>query len=120
VRRLLLIILLLSAGAWAVPAAAQIIPDPSLNKTLYIRNKAGKIVERLQPHGEQYDVYDAKRQFAPIGYAKIIGRRLVMYDINNNITATARAEMVPPDSGLTAITIVRDRSGHEIGMLERY
>jgi len=106
----------LAAGA----AQAQVIPDPTAGKQLYIRNKAGRVIERLQPVGDRYNVYDMKRQFTPIGYAKILGRRLVIYDMNHQPMASVRAELMPPDTDLSAISIVRDRDGHPIGLLERY
>jgi hypothetical protein len=119
--RCLPLILLLAFGAIAVPpAAAQVIPDPRAGRQLYISNKVGKIIERLQPNGDRYDVYDVKRQSLPIGYAKLLGRRMAIYDLNDNVVATMRAELLPPDSGLSIITIVRDRDGHPIGFLERY
>jgi hypothetical protein len=45
---------------------------------------------------------------------------MAIYDLNDNVVATMRAELLPPDSGLSIITIVRDRDGHPIGFLERY
>lgn len=119
--RRLSLILVLAFGAMAVcPAYAQVIPDPSAGRQLYIRNNVGKIIERLQPNGSRYDVYDMKRQSLPIGYAKMLGRRMTIYDLNDNVVATMRAELLPPGSDLSIITIVRDRDGHPIGFLERY
>lgn len=119
-RHLSLILALAGTLGAAVPAAAQVIPDPSAGKQLYIRNKAGRVIERLQPVGDRYDVYDMKKQFSPIGYAEIIGKRLIIYDMNNHPTASVRAELLPPDSDLSVISIVRDRDGHPIGLLERH
>jgi hypothetical protein len=118
-RHLLLTLMLVSAGAIAVPVHAQVIPSPRAGQQLYVRNSAGKIVERLQPNGDQYDVIDT-RQSTRTGYAVLIGRRMVIYDLNNNIVATVRAELLPPDANLSAITIVRDTHGHSIGVLEHY
>jgi len=102
------------------PAFAQVIPSPSANRQLYIRNNNGKIIERLSPRLNQYDVFDTRRGMAPIGIAKILGQRLIIYDLNNHMMASVRAELLPPDSNLSIISIVRDSNGHPIGMLERY
>lgn len=101
-------------------AYAQVIPSPRLGKQLYIRNTAGRIVERLQPDGDRYDVFEINHDFTPIGTAEMLGPRMVIYDRNRNIVATIRAELLPPNSDLSVITIVRDRAGHPIGVLERY
>jgi hypothetical protein len=115
-----LILLLAILLAAAVPTHAQVIPDPNRGYQLYIRNIAGRVVERLQPVGDRYDLYDLKRQFTPIGYAKILGRRLIIYNMNNHPIASVRAELLPPDSSLAAISIVRDNHGQAIGVLEHY
>lgn len=111
---------ILATTLLARPVDAQIIPDPAANRTLYVRNNTGKIIERLAPHGDQYDVYDVARTLLPSGYAKLLGTRLIIYDRFNNVVATARAELLPPDAGLSVISVVRDRTGHPIGYLERY
>jgi len=104
----------------ATSAFAQLIPSPSANRQLYIRNNNGKVIERLSPRLNQYDVFDMRRGTTPIGVAKILGQRLIIYDLNNHMMASVRAELLPPDSNLAIISIVRDRNGHPIGMLERY
>jgi hypothetical protein len=120
VRYILSLLVLAFATIAAIPAKAQVIPDPAAGKSLYIRDRNGKIVERLQPDGNQYDVYDSQRQFMPIGHARLLGRRMVIYDMQDNIVATMRAELLPPDSPLSVITVVRDAQGHPIGLLERH
>lgn len=120
VRHILSVLVLALTALGALPADAQVIPDPAAGKSLYIRDRNGKVVERLQPDGDQYDVYDSQRQFTPIGHARLLGRRMVIYDMQDNIVATMRAELLPPDSPLSVITIVRDAQGHPIGLLERH
>lgn len=119
-RHILSILILVLAAGVAIPADAQVIPDPAAGRPLYIRDRNGKIVERLQPDGNQYDVYDSQRQLTPIGHARLLGRRMVIYDLQDNIVATMRAELLPPDSPLSVITVVRDAQGHPIGLLERH
>jgi hypothetical protein len=104
----------------AVPAHAQVIPGPENGKELYIRNQNGRIVERLRPNGHRYDVFEYAGRLAPIGTAELFGPRMVIYDLNHNVVATLRAELLPPNSDLSVITVVRDRAGHPIGLLERY
>lgn len=104
----------------AGPVSAQVIPSPTAGRQLYVRNNAGQIIERLQPDGDRYSVFNIKRLLTPVGYAKLLGRRLVIYDLNDHPIASARAELLPPDSSLAAITIVRDSHGQAIGVLERY
>ena len=112
---------MLAVGAIAAfPAHAQVIPDPRAGHQLYVRNTIGQLIQRLQPDGDRYDVYDVKRQSGLVGYAKMLGRRLTIYDLSDNVVATMRAELLPPGSGMSVITIVRDRDGHPIGFLERY
>jgi hypothetical protein len=113
-------VLLAFAAMFAAPVHAQTIPDPSGNRTLYIRNKAGVNIERLSPNQDHYDVFDLKHQFTVIGYAKMLGQRLIIYDLKNHIVATARAELLPRDSNLADITTVRDSRGNPIGVLARY
>lgn len=110
--------LLLLALLFALPAAAQVIPAPQMGRTLFITDQNQKVVERLQPAGDHYDVFDVRR-FKTIGHAKLLGRRLIVYDLRNHIVATMRAEFLPPDSPLTLITVVRDANGHAIGFLGR-
>ena len=119
-RHFLLTVTVILSGTIAVPAIAQVIPEPSAGHQLYIRDKGGKVIERLQPNGDKYDVYDVRRSLLPMGYAKVLGRRMVVYDLQNNIIATMRAELLPPDSDLALITIVRDPQGHPMGLLERH
>jgi hypothetical protein len=104
----------------ALPASAQTVPPPEAGHQLYIRDRAGKLIERLQPDGHQYEVFDIGRFSLPIGHARMLGRRMVIYDRQNHIVATVRAELPPPDSDLSVITIVRNTAGHPIGLLERY
>jgi hypothetical protein len=120
VRKHSLILALGLAVILAGPVRAQTIPDPSADRELFIHDKAGKTIERLYPHGDRYDVFDLKHQFEVVGYATMLGQRLIIYDFHDNIVATARAELLPPDSDLEDITIVRDRRGHPIGTLARY
>ncbi len=89
-----------------------------MGRMLFITDQNQKVVERLQPAGDHYDVIDL-RQFKLIGHAKPLGRRMIVYDLHNKIIATMRAEMLPPDSPLTLITVVRDPDGHAIGFLGR-
>lgn len=114
--RLFALSLLLSLPA--VAAMAQVIPAPEMGRTLFISNQNHKTIERLQPHGDQYDVFDIRR-FALVGYAKLLGNRMIVYDLRNNIVATMRAELLPPNSPLSWITVVRDPDGRAIGFLQR-
>jgi hypothetical protein len=120
VRKNPLILALGVAAILAGPAYAQTIPGPSANRQLFIHDKAGATVERLSPHGDHYDVFDLKHQYEAVGFAKMLGQRLIIYDFHNNIVATAQAELLPPDSDLKDITFVRDRRGRPIGTLARY
>lgn len=110
----------LAAMLVALPALAQTVPPPEAGHQLYIRDRAGKLIERLQPDGNQYEVFDMRRFSLPIGHARMLGRRMVIYDRQNHIVATVRAELPPPDSDLSVITVVRDADGRPIGLLERY
>lgn len=119
-RRILTPLVMVVAILASAPAIAQVIPDPSAGRQLYIADNNGKVIERLQPHGRVYDVYDVRRSLMPVGYARVLGRRMVVYDMQNNIVATMRAELLPPDTPLSVITVVRDPEGHPIGLLERH
>ena len=120
-RRSALLAVFVVLTLFSAVAEAQVIPSPAQGRQLFIRNRQGTLVERLQPNGNQYDVYDTRRsRFSRIGYAKLLGRRMVIYDLNNRVAATMRPELLPPDSPLPVITIVRDPNGHAIGTLERY
>jgi hypothetical protein len=104
----------------APPAFGQVIPGPGADLTLAVRNPGGKVIERLQPDGDHYDVFDAEHSFIPVGRAELRGERLVILDREGNIVATARPELLPPDSGLEDITVVRNDEGAPIGTLGRY
>lgn len=108
------------AAAVAIPALAQTVPPPEAGHQLYIRDRGGKLIERLQPNGNQYEVFDIRRFSMPIGHARMLGGRMVIYDRENHVVGTVRAELPPPDSDLSVITVVRDAGGHPIGLLERY
>lgn len=110
----------LAAAMFTLPAHAQTVPPPEAGHQLYIRDRDGKLIERLQPDGNQYEVFDMRHLSLPIGHARMLGRRMVIYDRRNHVVATVRAELPPPDSDLSVITVVRDADGHPIGLLERY
>lgn len=104
----------------ASPAMAQVIPAPGAGRPLVIHDRDGKLVERLQPDDGHYEVFDAQHGFIPAGRAEMRGQRLILYDRNGHIVATARPELLPPDAPLSEITIVRNRNGEPIGTLGRY
>ncbi|MGH6988896.1 MAG: hypothetical protein ACREFD_08250 [Stellaceae bacterium] len=107
---------------WLVASAAfgQVVPGPGAGRTLVIRNRQGKVIESLRPHGNHYDVFSAQQGFIPAGRAEMRGQRLVIYDRHGNIVATARPELLPPDSPLEDITVVRNTHGAPIGTIGRY
>lgn len=110
----------LAAALITLPALAQTVPPPQAGHQLYIRDRGGKLIERLQPVGNQYEVFDMRHFSLPIGHARMLGQRMIIYDRQDRVVATVRAELPPPDSDLSVITIVRDADGHPIGLLERY
>lgn len=88
----------LAAALVTLPTLAQTVPPPGAGHPLYIRDRGGKLIERLQPDGDQYDVFDMQHFSVPIGHARMLGRRMVIYDRQNHVVATVRAELPPPDS----------------------
>jgi hypothetical protein len=120
VRKISSIVALGLTAIFAAPAHAQTIPPPSAQRQLYIYDKAGKTIESLTPNYDHYEVFDFAHRYKAVGYARMLGQRLIIYDLDNNIVATARAELLPPDSNLRDITTVRDRRGRPIGTLARY
>jgi hypothetical protein len=116
----ILVTLSLALGVAAGAAHAQIIPEPSQDKVLYVRDLDNKVVERLVPHRDRYDLFDPNRGGVAIGYAKMIDRRLEFFDKTDKVTAVARPELLPPESELSAIAVVRDQTGNKLGTLSRY
>jgi hypothetical protein len=103
----------------SLPALGQVIPRPGAGHDLFIRDRNGKVIERLVPDGDHYDVFDAQHDFIPLGRADMMGQRLVITDRNGHVLATARPELLPPDSALDDITVVRSAAGKPIGTLGR-
>jgi len=104
----------------AIQASAQAIPDPAANKELVIRDIDGTVIETLVPHGDRYDIFDSRRGGRPDGYMKRVGRQLMLYDRDDQPAGRVTGEMLPPDSDLSALAVVRDSLGRKIGTLFRY
>jgi hypothetical protein len=115
-----LTLLAASVSMVALPALGQVIPSPASGRTLAVRNLEGKVIERLRPEGNHYQVFDAQHRFIPAGRAELWGQKLVIFGRDGKVVATARPELLPPDSPLKDITVVRNADGAPIGTLGRY
>ena len=115
--RLILLAVFLSIASG--PAFGQVIPGPGAGRDLFIRDRTGKVIEHLHPDGDHYDFFTAQNSFILAGRAELTGPRLVIYDAEGRIVATARPELLPPDSPLYDITTVRNADGDLIGTLGR-
>lgn len=101
------------------PADAQVIPDPHAGKTYVVRDASGKIVERLIPDGDQFQLIDPIQQ-KRIGWVKKLSSRLIFYNMSGHTIGTAKFELLPAGTSVGAIAVVRDPLGRMIGLLGRY
>ena len=104
----------------ALPARSQVLPDPSVNRTYLIRAPGGTIIYHLIPRRDHYEVFGRKSRVFAAGVAKRLGNRLIIYNLRSQVIGIVRPELLPPDSELSAIAIVRDAEGNQIGILARY
>jgi hypothetical protein len=120
-RRLLLIAMVAAASAFLrAEAGAEILPDPAANHIYTIRDNSGRVVELLVPKRDHFDIFASERGTELLGHTRRLGDRLLLYDRQNRLVASIRPELLPPESEISAIAVVRDTLGNQIGLLSRY
>jgi hypothetical protein len=55
-----------------------------------------------------------------LGWATRVGSTLAFYNREGRETATARRELLPPNTGMGVLAVLRDLSGNPIGTIARH
>jgi polysaccharide biosynthesis protein PslE len=111
------LLLLMALAAAPTIAKGVDLLDPDYGRRLAVRGTNDKVVEVLVPTQGRFMRHSATGE--PLGWAKRVGRTLMFYDLDGHVTATARRELLPINSSLSGIAILRDPLGHPIGAISR-
>lgn len=115
-----LLLTILVALFIAHAATAQTLPDPSINLSYVVRGPSKVVIWILVPRRDHYEIFNRYEHFNPLGTARRVGSRLMIYDRFNHVMGSIRPELLPPDSEMSAVAVVRNSTGQQIGILSRF
>ncbi len=117
---LLLTILFVTFVGFAGPARAELLPDPSVNLSYVVRGPSKVVLWLFIPRRDHYEIFNRFNHITPVGTARRVASRMILYDQYGHIMGSIRPELLPPDSEMSAVAVVRDGVGKEIGILSRF
>ena len=117
--KLLPLLVMLVAAAVVVPRIALGFDrlDPGYGRGLVVRDQSGQASEYLYPQNGRFE--RTSRNGKNLGWATRVGSTLAFYNREGRETATARRELLPPNTGMGVLAVLRDLSGHPIGTIAR-